>query len=156
MNSTLEKPPRRKYPRISAGDSQARRVAAVILDVLSGARSVKQAAEALEVSDARYYALEARAIDGLVTGCAPRTKGPRRSPEREIAKLRTEIERLKRECERRQALLRTAQRAMGLTAPAPVKPGRRGRRRPVKRALVASEVLRSEPPAAAPVVEHQS
>jgi hypothetical protein len=130
---------------------EAKRHAAVVLEVLAGARTPTEAAEALGVSPPRYYALEGRALEGLLKACEPRPKGPRRSPEREIAQLHADIERLEREGARSQALLRAAQRAVGLPAPnrAKDKPSagqkRRGKRQPVARALRAAKVLRRDP-----------
>jgi len=144
-----------KGPRLSKGTPPAKKSAAAVLEVLGGVRSPAQAAEALEISQQRYYLLETRAIEGLVAACEPAVKGPRKAPAKEIAKLHHEVERLKREVDRRQSLLRTAQRAIGLPAAKPKPEGKR-KRRAVIRALVAAQVLRSAPetveeiPAAAP------
>ena len=134
-------------PKVRGGDRESRRVAAAILDVLAGARTPGQAAEALSVSLPRYYALETRALEGFVKACEPRPKGRSKTPEKEIAMLRREVERLRREDARKQALLRAAQRAVGLTAPPP-KPKKKRRRRASVRALKAAAVLRSEPESA--------
>ncbi len=136
-------------PRIEGGSPDARKVAAAILDVLGGMRTPTTAAQAVGVSLHRYYALESRAIEGLVKACEPRPKGRTLSPDKDHAVLRKQVEQLKRECERRQALLRVAQRTVGLSLPEP-KPGKR-RRKPVVRALKAAAVLRSEPAATEPV-----
>jgi hypothetical protein len=129
----------------------ARRHAAAILETLAGVRTPTEAAEALAVSLPRYYALEARALEGLIRACEPRAKGPRRTPEREVARLQKEVERLEREGARTQALLRAAQRAVGLAAlrsPKGKSPServdrqKRRRRRPTARALRAVESLR--------------
>jgi hypothetical protein len=74
-----------------------------------------------------------------------------------MAALERENRRLKRECDRQQALVRAAERALGLARPSLVKsPGkpkeeaagsqgkRRRVRRPAVRALKASHTLRSE------------
>jgi hypothetical protein len=53
-------PRRRQQPGASR---EARRVAAMILDVLAGMRSPSEAAEVLSVSVPRYYALERRAVE---------------------------------------------------------------------------------------------
>jgi len=127
---------------------ESRELAAAILEVLAGARKPIDAAGALGVSLPRYYALEARALEGLLKACERRARGPRRSPEREATKLRLEAQRLEREVSRYQALLRAAQRAVGLRPAEPTTPkresggGRRRRRRPVARALRAVKVLR--------------
>ena len=131
-------------------DPEARRLCVVILEVLAGARTPTDAAGTLGVSPPRYYALESRALGGLLEACRRRSKGPRRTPERDNVRLRREVDRLTRECARTQALLRSAQRAMGISAPAaqPKKPevgSKKRKRRPVVRALRAAKVLRSEP-----------
>jgi len=136
-----------KGPRLKNPTPPTKKLAAAVLDVLGGARTPVQAAEALEVSLVRYYALEKRAIHGLLTACEPLPKGPRTNSEKEISKLNAEVERLKRECDRRQSLLRAAQRAIGLVAP-PAKPRGKRRRKPMARALVMARVLRSQPEAA--------
>ena len=131
-------------PRVRGGSREARQRAAAILEVLAGERSPQEAASALGVSVPRYYALEGRALAGLLSACEPAAPGKRASPGREAERLRQEVERLRRECGRRQALLRAAQRAMGL-APSPpeAKEGRK-RRRGVVRALRAAGRLREE------------
>jgi hypothetical protein len=127
--------------------AEAQRLAAAILEVLAGVRTPGQAAEALGVSQARYFQVETRAMQALVAGCAPRPRGPGRSAERELAALRREQERLQRQLSRQQTLLRLAQRSLGLAPPAPAKPaggkekGKKRRRQPVVRALRAAEVL---------------
>jgi hypothetical protein len=54
---------------------EAKRLAAVLLDVLAGARTPPQAAEALGVSLPRYYQLEGRGLTGLVAACEARPRG---------------------------------------------------------------------------------
>jgi hypothetical protein len=120
-------------------------LAAAILEVLAGVRTPTQAAEALGVSLPRYYQVETRA---LVAGCAPRPRGPGRSPDHELAALRRQYERLQRELSRQQTLVRLAQRTLGLAPPKPpASPAggkdqrKKRRRKPVVRALRAAEVL---------------
>ncbi len=141
------KPARRpKGPRVNGGSREARRVAAAVLEVLAGSATPLDAAKALSVSAPRYYALESRALEGLVTACEPRSKGRTRTPEMELVALRKEHERLQRECARAQALARASQRVVGLSAPKPEKePGEKGKRRkkPVVRALRAATALKS-------------
>ncbi len=140
-------------PRIGGGTLEGRLLAAAILEVLAGMRTPTDAARALTVSVPRYYALEARGLEGLVLACEPRgRKGRRRNPEREVERLRKEVERLEKECARRQALLRAASRAVGL-GPASAKPDGKRRRRPVVRALKAAGVLRSGPESGAEKAE---
>lgn len=142
---------------------EAQRIAAVVLEVLAGARTPTQAAQALALSVPRYYQLEARAMHGLVTACETRPRGPGRSAERELAALRRQYERLQRELTRQQTLVRLAQRAIGLTPPpapaAKPAPGKKRRRRPTVRALQAAAHLQKqsqETLAAAPPVEEKT
>lgn len=132
-------------PKVEGGTAEARRVAAVILDVLAGVRTPSQAAEAVGLSPARYYSLESRALEGMVQACEPRPKGRAVSPERESSSLKKRVEFLERELARKQAQLRATQRAIGLAQPAAPDPKAKRKRRPVVRALKAAAVLRSEP-----------
>ena len=152
MNTTLEKSAakqvRRKGPAIDKkGTSDAKRLAAAILEVLGGARLPSDAATALGVSLPRYYQLETRALNGFVGACEPRPMGRVRSVEGELASAQREIATLKRECSRHQALVRLAQRTVGLAPPQPPKPGPKGlrrRRKPTVRALKVVDMLKSE------------
>jgi hypothetical protein len=128
---------------------EAQRVAAAILEVLAGVRTPAQAAEALGISQPRYFQLETRAMQALVASCLPRPRGARPSAQRELTALKRQHERLQRELSRQQTLLRLAQRTIGLAPPKPAadrgggkEKGKKRRRRPVVRALRASEVLR--------------
>jgi hypothetical protein len=141
-------PARRPRPKGQGGpqrdlgagaSSEAKRLAAAILEVLAGARTPTEAAEALGMSLPRYYLLEVRALQGMLAACEPRNRGPGPSPESALAALRRQCEQLRRECGRQQALVRAAQRTIGLAAPVPAarRPERKGkrRRRPTARAL---------------------
>jgi hypothetical protein len=129
----------------------ARQRAAAILEVLAGMRTPMAAAEALGVSLPRYYLLEVQALHGMLVACEPRTLGPGPSPASALAALQRECEQLRRDCARQQALVRAAQRTIGLPPPTPLKPAANGkkrrRRRPMARALRA--VARLQPPTAA-------
>src|SRR5271156_6163681 len=132
----------------------AKQRAAAILEVLAGARTPTQAAQALGLSLARYYFLEDQALAALVLACEPQPRG--RSPDdgRRVARLERDCKRWQRECARQQTLVRLAQRSIGLTPPAPPpaakdKGKKRRCRRPVVRALAAAQQLREEPAAAA-------
>jgi hypothetical protein len=145
--------PKGSGPKISGGTTDARQIAAAILEVLAGARLPMDAAAALSVSLPRYYALESRALEGLVKACEPRPKGRQRRPEGEIASLSKEVEQLKRDVQRQQALLRAAQRTIGLSEIARVKVAagrKRRKRRPTVRALRAVTVLRAAHPETTP------
>jgi hypothetical protein len=144
---------RRRAPKRTGGvklastrSAAARKQAAAILEVLAGARTPGQAAEALGVSLPRYYQLEQRALEGLLAACEPRVKGRVRSEASVSARLRRDNERLQRELNRQQALVRLTQRNVGLPPPvSPSKPsGKKRRRRPVARALAVAERLHED------------
>ena len=143
-------------PPRAAASLEAKRRAAVILEVLAGSRRPSEAAAALGVTVPRYYLLEEQALRGLVAACEPRIHcGPR--PETRLAQLEKQLREQQRECARQQALVRAAQRTVGLAAPPAGKPaaggttaanaaknGKRGRkRRPTVRALKAASQLRA-------------
>jgi hypothetical protein len=132
-------------PKIPGGAPDARQRAAAILDVLAGERTPAQAADSIGLSLARYFAIESQALSGLVKGCEPRPKGYHKPLEKQIALLRKEIERTRRERDRLQALVRTTQRAVALAVPPPRPHKKHCRKRPMVRALKAAAVLRSEP-----------
>jgi len=119
---------------------EAKRLAAAILEVLAGLRTPTQAATLVNVSLPRYYQLETRAIATLVQACEPRPKGRRCGPLNELAAIKKENERLRRDLGRQQSLVRLAQRSVGLSPPAPPVKGRR--RRKTARALVTAARLR--------------
>jgi hypothetical protein len=125
---------------------EAQRVAAVILEVLAGARTPQQAATALSISLPYYYHLETKALQGLVEACEPKPRGRAPNLEKELTGLRRQQERLQRELTRQQSLVRMAQRTMGLNLPkeqpaTATGKGKRRRRRPVVRALGAAKHL---------------
>jgi hypothetical protein len=131
---------------------EAKRLAAVILEVLAGARGPAEAAQTVGISLARYYQLETRALAGLVVACEPGRRRGGRRPVSELAALRQECEQLRRECARQQALVRAARRTVGLVAPPPPPPvsaageGRKKRRkrRPTARALKVAAMLQAD------------
>jgi hypothetical protein len=142
-------------PGKPAAGGEARRLAAVILEVLAGVCTPTSAAQALGIRLPRYYFLEQRAIRGLVSACEPRPKGRTVTSDRQIARLERELAVCRRELGRQQALTRAAQRVLGLKlAQAPVvgtgngkgaTAGKKARRRqPVVRALRAARVLRTD------------
>ncbi len=130
-------------PKEADASREAKKLAAVVLDVLAGSRTPPQAAETLGVSLPRYYQLEARALGGLVAACESRPRGRRPEVEAELESVQKELERLKRELARSQSLVRLTQRTIGVAPPVPVKPGKR-KRKPVVRALRRAEQLREE------------
>jgi hypothetical protein len=123
--------------------AEARRLAAAVLEVLAGARAPAEAASALGLSLVRYYQVEARALRALVAGCEAKPRGRSPSLAKELALLRQENARLGREAARQQALLRAAQRAVGLAPPrtAAGPSAKKVRRRRQARALSAAARL---------------
>ena len=134
--------------------TEARRAAAVILEVLAGVRTTASAASALKIRLARYYLWEQRAIQGLIAACEPRPRGRTVSADRRLAQLERELAVSRRELARHQALARTTQRALGLSPPSSSPPPAAGkargpscatnrrRRKPSTRALRAARLLR--------------
>src|SRR5471030_893730 len=100
--------------------TEAKRLAAAILEVLAGARTPTEAALALGLSVPRYYQVEAQALRGLLQACEPKPRGRVRTVETEVRTLSKENQRLQRELTRHQTLTRAAQRAVGLAPVAPV------------------------------------
>jgi hypothetical protein len=151
--------------RTEPASREAQRVAAAILEVLAGVRTPTDAAAALDIGIPRYYLWEQRAVAGLVAACEPRPVGKTPSSRHQIAVLEKEITRLKQDCARQQALVRAAQRTIGLAPPPMPKPttkttGKAGdrvagkkprKRRPVVRALKAAAALRTTPVMESPV-----
>lgn len=133
-------------PRMNDASREARKLAAAILEVMGGARLPSDAAKALGVSLPRYYLLESRALNGLLLACEPRRIGRVRSTESELAAAHKEVRQLQQECARYSALVRAAQRTIGLSQPQPPKPNEKGsgkkrRKKPTVRALKAAELL---------------
>jgi hypothetical protein len=151
-------------PKTAQASAQARRQAAAILEVLAGLRRPAEAAQVLGTSLVRYYQWERRALDGLLGGCEPAPRGPRPDLLRQIRRLEKEVIRLQRECGRQQALVRAAERSLGLAAlsagKAAVGPeektaaGRKRRRRPTVRALKAVRALRQAAVEEEPAEDH--
>ena len=136
--------------RADATTKEARQLAMLVLEVLAGAKTPSESADVLGVSLPRYYALETRALAGLLDACHKKPKGRQKSPEVECERLRREIARLERECARAQALLRIAQRTAGVPAKTPSTKSastggkkKRRKRKPTVRALRAAAALRS-------------
>ena len=149
---TTKKPRSTKKPsEINGGTREAQRLAVMILEVLAGVRTPGEAAKVLDITAARYYQLETRALSGLVNALEPRPIGKQPSPESRIAKLERALAESHRECGRQQALVRAAQRALGIKAApqsqakqAAEDRGGRKKRRPAVRALKAAKVLAAD------------
>jgi hypothetical protein len=139
------------------GTSEAKRLAAAILEGLSGLRGPQEISEALKISMTRYYHLETRALQGLVEALEPRPRGRQHNPQTDMVKMARDNARLERELKRAQALVRSAQRTIGLLPARKSKLGTDGKkarrtRRAMVRAEKAVEALR-QPPVAAPSVQ---
>ena len=140
--------PKRQPHGLAGGSEEANRVAVVILEVLAGGRTPADAATALGVTAPRYYQLETRALQGLVSALETKPKGKTPSPQTRIAQLEKALQEARRECLRHQALVRASQRSLGIKAP-PVVLGKspdkdaagRRKRRPAVRALRAVRAL---------------
>lgn len=157
---------------VRGGSSEANRLAVAILEVLAGLRTPADAAVALGISLPRYYQLEIRALEGLISACEPRPLGKQPTLQGKITRLEQELTQVRHECARQQALVRVAQRSVGLKAARePAQSGakkassstrRKGRkRRPTVRALKAAEALRknirtSEPESLQPTAEQKA
>jgi hypothetical protein len=140
------------------GTPDARRYAALILEVLGGLRGPTDAAKAMGVALPRYYMLETRALQALIKAMEPLPRGPGRNPDAEIAALQKQLARQKQELLRGQSLQRAMRSAMGIPVAQPKdakpEPGKRKPKRPTVRALKAVKVLRAgleEPQPTAPV-----
>ena len=95
----------------------AKRLAAVVLGVLTGSRTPPQAAAALGISLPRYYQLEERGCRGLLEACEPRPRGRQQTSDAQLHMLTKENERLQRALARQQALVRLTQRTVGVPPP---------------------------------------
>jgi len=133
---------------VQGGSSEANRFAVVILEVLGGSRSPAEAAETLGITPPRYYQLEARALEGFIAALEPRPRVRQPSATSRIAELEKALSQSQRECLRQQALVRAAQRSLGIrgaTAGDGKTSGKnaagRKRRRPAVRALKAAKAL---------------
>ena len=147
-SGSTPKPAARSATPAAATPSEAQRLAATILEVLAGIGTPLEAAQMLSVSLPRYYQLEARALEGLVTALAPRPKGKQQSLENRIQLLEKQLEAAYRHSARQQALVRVTQRTLGVTLASKPKstgpergPNGRKKRRPTVRALKAARTL---------------
>ena len=79
-------------PALKSGGYDARKTAALVLEVLSGELNPSEAAEILQVSLPRYYQIEKRALEGLIRACeAPAHKGRQKSEALRIKELQQEL-----------------------------------------------------------------
>jgi len=149
MTNATKKPARKqktsKAPDAS-GSLEARKTVGLLLEVLAGTLSPSDAASLLGISTPRYYMVESRALQGMLEACEPRKRGYVRSAEKELELLQKKYEQLQRERDRYQALVRAAQRTVGIgpqrrkmeAKKQEKKKGKR-RRKPTVRALKLAE-----------------
>jgi len=104
-------------PATRSGSPDARKQAALVLEVLGGSRTIADASAAMGVSTNRYYQIERRALDGLIAALEHRKRG-RIAGEDRVARLESDKRRLTLEVGRLQALLRVAHRALAISPPA--------------------------------------
>jgi hypothetical protein len=129
----------------SSVSPEAKRRAAVLFEVLAGVRTPPQAAEALGLSLPGFYQMEERATLQVQLGCEVRPRGRQANGEAKAAALGKEVERLKQEVARYQALLRLTQRTVGVPPAAQARAAANKRKRkPVVRAMRRAERLRAE------------
>lgn len=126
------------------GSTSAKKQAAGILETLAGLRTPAATASILEIPLARYYLLETRALQGLVSALEPRPRGRSLTPQRKAAQLEQETQRLTRELSRTQTLLRAAQRSLGIVGPTTIpSPGKRTKRPGARATKVAARLRRN-------------
>lgn len=140
-------------PKTLTGSREAKRLAAVLLEVLSGERGPQDGCTALGISLSRYYVLETRALQGMIAALEPLPKGRQKRPEDLIAEIDRDRKRLQQDLARSQALLRAGQRSMGLPSSKPARrgkvakaTGRKRRRRRIVRAKSAIAALTRDVP----------
>ena len=129
----------------------ARRRAAAVLEVLAGLRTPQQAADELGISLPTYFNLEIRAMRGLTFACCAQPPGRQQTLAPKLRQAQSRLAELEQQMGRYQALLRTAQRSVGLAPPVPVKPpagARRAPRKPSVRAMRTIKALRQDQPTA--------
>jgi len=127
VNSSSAKRSRGAYRRQLAATGpaagvEARRTAAVILEVLAGVRTPTGAATALGIHLPRYYVWEQRALEGLVAACEPRPRGRTVSVDRRLASLERELAVARRDLTRHLERIRHSRYKAGTVRPAPAHP----------------------------------
>jgi hypothetical protein len=118
--------------------------------VWAGELHPSEAAAALEIGMPRYYQIEKKAFNGVISSCEPAEhKGRQKSEEKVIDELRAQIKILERDLRSAQALARFSNKAEGIASvvsQAKKSQGKNGRkrRRPVARALKVARSLQKE------------
>ena len=116
-------------PSTLKGSKGAKASLVVILETLSGTCTTGEAAERMQISLSRYYQLETRALQGMLSALEPRPRGPRRTKDAEIKALKAEKREVERELRRAMSLLRAASRSVGVKAKKKGAKKKRARRR---------------------------
>jgi hypothetical protein len=127
-------------PRTLTGSAPAKRLAVVLLEVLSGVCGPAEGSRRLGLSMTRYYALETRGLQGLLAALEPRPRGRTAGATSDAE--RREHQRLEREVLRLQALVRATQRAVAV---APAKDAPRRRTRGVRARKVIAQLRATTP-----------
>ena len=150
-------------PGTLEGSTAAKRQAVVLLEVLSGAKGPQEGSASLGISLNRYYQLETRGLQGMIRALEPRPRGKQQTAEQKLALAEADRSRLQREVSRYQALLRAAQRSVGLKPPPGRKLGSKGtetskrrRRTRTVRATKAIAALSQPQPDAVPAAEAEA
>lgn len=128
-------------PSTLKGSAKAKQLLVVILEALSGVCGTTEGAERLGISHSRYYQLETRALQGMLTALEPKPRGPTKSPDGEIRALKADLKALQRELRRQQSLLRAASRSVGLKA---AKKKSKSRKQRGERGAVVLKTLRED------------
>ena len=101
-------------PAALKGSRQAKQSLMVMLETLSGTCSTTEAAERLKISASRYYQLETRGLQGMLSALEPLPRGPRKTKDTEIRALKEERRALERELLQARSLVRAASRSVGV------------------------------------------
>lgn len=129
-------------PKALTGSAGARRTCALLLEAFAGLRSTVEVAEALGVTQPRYYQLEARGLQGMIDALEPRKRGRQKSTQDALVASEQERQRMQRELMRYQALYRTSQRCLGVKKAEPKSTKRTRRVRKKARGHRVISVLR--------------
>ena len=133
----MTRAPKALGPAALSGSAIAKRLAVVVLEVLSGVCGPADGSRRLGISLTRYYALETRGLQALLHALEPQPRGRAARPD--SAAVRREQQRLEGEVLRLQALVRTMQRAVAV-APPVKETGRRRRKRAPRATKVIAQL----------------
>ncbi len=128
-------------PKTLTGSRDAKRLATVLLQVLSGECGPQEGSAALGISLSRYYVLETRALQGMIAALEPLPKGRQRRVEDQLAQAERDKKRLEQELARSQALLRASHRSIGLAS---TRRPRRGKVSPTGKRKRRSRIVRAK------------